>query len=777
MRKLSGLAVPGGVSVSYFVGLLGPVLLTAALGLQLTLTAILIAKPPARQLSDLSNWGVFLFYPEWDIILYLGGITLTLAIAVAVTWAWNRRFRSAGPSASGDLRLRLLVVQAGVAIGGTAIYLINFLKARTELARVSRLVEPIPELGQGIPPSFFAAFGAVTVVSIAAALAGFTHRKGERKESGLERVLEPVTNFAEMRLSFSILDVIFPIGIVAILYVPSWRHVAGRVFMEENFLHWDYFAMGPALAFRHGHALGSEIHSAYGVGWPMVFGALSSWIPLSYGRMIQIGSIYVCIYLTGVYLLLRLLVRGPALAALGAGATILPFFLWLNGLVIWRVPGVTPLRWAFDIWCFIALALYLRSGRRLWAIVAGALVGLAVLFVIDTGIELGAAFAFYWVCTFWLRDHKPRGLMDLASSVGAALGVLLTGLAIASRGTIFSTRFWAGWLEAPLEFGGGFGMLPLAVFPGRVTMICFAVLFFFYLAVVGYSLARLLHKQAQHFEMFNGVLALYGLLVLVKFLGHSDNSIFPRLLTPAVIVLATLAGRASIHARSYVKRAAGVTGWSRLLPKLPYVAAGLAVLFLFAGPRSLLVDPLLEYPGFVSSQISGRQLTGVCLIVDPKDICGLPTHLEDTASKFRGIADRLRSLRLAGKTFAVIDETGSLFYLATDTAPFGRYSRIFTATHTKMLVRQVRDSLERSLPDYILTRRPLEPGTAEYGNWVSFGIGPRQDSHYGDTWEELSTVIEQNYRLDADVAPFEIWTLAQSAPARSSANIDPSQDP
>ncbi len=126
--------------------------------------------------------------------------------------------------------------------------------------------------------------------------------------------------------------------LVLLIYVPDWRQLAGRFFYEESLFHWDFFSMAPSLAFAHGKALGSDAYSMYGAGWPMLFGGSTRCVPLSYGRMIQIGSLYACIYVTGVYALLRLLIRRTWLAALGTAVILLQFFLWQGSAVIWRFP-------------------------------------------------------------------------------------------------------------------------------------------------------------------------------------------------------------------------------------------------------------------------------------------------------------------------------------------------------------------------------------------------------------------------------------------------------
>lgn len=733
----------------YFFSLVGLLALAAAFCIQLLLTALLAVEPPDRNVDELSGWGEFLFFPEWDILFYLVAILAGLTLGMALVWLWNRRLRDAGGFVSESLLVRQTLVQVLVALAGTGLFLHQFIQARA-------IPPELPT--SGFSTSNYVVIAAIALVTLATALGARTGGKGSRSFTAFDYLDSQDPTGRTGRL-WSIWDLVTPVAIGAAIYVPAWRQIAGRVFMEETLMHWDYFAMGPALSYSHGFALGSEVHSAYGLGWPIFFSAISDWVPLSYGRMIQIGSIYAVIYLVGVYLLLRLVVKRPAIAVLGTVLATLPFFVGTEGLTIWRIPNVNVLRWPFDVWCFIALVMYGKSPSRGWAATAGGIVGLAVFFVIDTGMELAAAVAFFWLCVVALGPDRGRRLKDLLISAASALVVLIAGLLIAGRGAIFSIGFVTGWLEAPLEFGGGFGMLPVATFPPSVTIVGLSGIFILCLTQIGYTLTRVLHHRARFFELFAGCIALYALLVLVRFMGHSAGLVFPRLLIPSFLLLTILLDRAAGHTGSYVKHAWGASVRTRLALALPWVALTAVLVFLVARPNSTVIDGFLAYPNLVSTQIVDSTPEGVCLMTEPKDLCGLPEPMSETAEVFQSIVARLEDLQRDGNTFGVIDETGSLFYLATDTAPYGRYSRAFTATHTKQLLEQLTQALEQDPPDYILTRLPIVLDTAEFAAWSSFGYGPSYRSPYLDTWEALLDVVHRRYELQTEIRPFQIWRL------------------
>ncbi len=129
----------------------------------------------------------------------------------------------------------------------------------------------------------------------------------------------------------------------------------------------------------------------------------------------------------------------------------------------------------------------------------------------------------------------------------------------------------------------------------------------------------------------------------------------------------------------------------------------------------------------------------------------------------------------SGKTVAVIGETGSLPYLGSRSAPWGRYPRLFVDTITKKKLHGLVDALRRDPPDYVYLRLPAEsellataagatgdPSAEDYRQFyraVVFGVGPGADSPYPDTWEALQSAVVESYELDGANAAYEVWKL------------------
>jgi hypothetical protein len=705
---------------------------------QLTLLAVIVVRPAAQDLDALTSYGVLHFHPEQDSILYLGSIVAGLILLCASVVARRRNPAS----------LRGPAIQCAVAVSATALAVNQYFQARAHLVRE----DPVP----GIHPALFALLLAVT---IAAAFLG-----GRRGPGTAVATEEP-----RDRLRFSALDVIVPLLIFVFLYIPSGHLLAGRFFFEELIGHWDYYVMAPALAFKHGLALGTDVSTMYGVGWPLVLSAAFSWAPPSFGRLIQIGSVYVCIYLSAVYLLLRLLVRRPALAALGTLLAASHMFGGLGSEVIWRFPSMTVLRSAFDVWVFVALTVHWKSGRRSWAVAAGMLTGLAVAFGTDTGLCLGAACGFYWLGLVRMDPGKRRRLMDLGAFGATSLGTLLVALLAASRGTILSGEFWSGWLESILEFGQGFISTPLSTGPSVATLLVFVVVFFAYMSFFGNAAAGLITNRLTQTALFNGFLAFYGLLTMLQFLGKSDLFHY-RLTIPLVVIGCNVAGQA-LDRRRPTSDTAG-RARNHAIPAAVLLSIGLIVLL---APKSMLLEPIGLYPSPAWSLFSASAPEGVCLSAEPRDICGLPPELKEPAAEFRDVSREVAELAESGKAVAVIGETGSLPYLTSDAAPWGRYPRLFVDTITKEKLQGLVDSLRQDPPDYVLMRLPAEsellatvPGDTrdlseedyrQFYRAVVFGVGPGPNSPYPDTWEALQSAVEDSYELEGTNAAYEVWKL------------------
>ena len=249
--RVVSLEIPETISrPAYWFSLLGPLSLGAALGIQLFFTALLVVDPPGRNVEELSDWGVLFTHPEWDIAFYAASLLFTGLAGAGLVSLWNRRLRAAEPPSD-----RFLVAQSSIQAAVAAIAMGAFVNRFLEARGDAPVTGVLPPLG----PGRMAVFVLIASVTLAAALAA---RTGTGAPGGI-----PPFGYLEeperppRRRWWSAWDLLVPAVIVAAIFVATPKEVAGRVFVEETLLHWDYFAMGPALAYDHGLALGTEVHS------------------------------------------------------------------------------------------------------------------------------------------------------------------------------------------------------------------------------------------------------------------------------------------------------------------------------------------------------------------------------------------------------------------------------------------------------------------------------------------------------------------------------------
>ncbi len=93
--------------------------------------------------------------------------------------------------------------------------------------------------------------------------------------------------------------------IVTLIFIPDPEKIEVRTWLVDGMMHWNYYLMGPLLAFRHGAALGTQCYSQYGVGWPLVLSILGRVLPVSYPLIFETVTIWGCLYFMLLYFFLR----------------------------------------------------------------------------------------------------------------------------------------------------------------------------------------------------------------------------------------------------------------------------------------------------------------------------------------------------------------------------------------------------------------------------------------------------------------------------------------
>lgn len=689
------------------------VALAAAGSITAFLGAVLLWRPPPPPRDELTINGNTYVVPEHDVQLYL---VICLAFLVFVFLVGHKGRPKAAPA-----------LPAAVALAGAAGALLVAITCFTTAAR--RL-----PAGPRIRAWELAVFVAVTAVCGVGAWAMRPRRAEPEAPSGL-------ADRAHAPLRWHLADVLVPVAVLAVLYVPGWRRLAGNAFAGEEFLHIDYFAMASARAFDAGVALGTTMHVYYGVGWALILSKLPLVGTLSYGEFVRLEVVYGCVYFVAVYALLRILVGNWRWAATGTALAVLVqlFAGYTTELVLWRFPSATVLRWAFDVWFFLACLQYLRTRRPAWLVAGGVLVGLALLCVTDSGSYLALSAVFFWAC-LWRLSPRPPALLRLGVQAGAAgLAVLFLGLQVASRWTAFSGAFWEGWLENLRMTGAGATLQPMTAMVDRRPLLWFALMVSTYLVVVGYTVTRFVGGRLSERTVLLGTVAVYGLFTMLYFVGRSNELNLFRPAVPFVIV--AVGGAATLLAGRRARPA---------LTRLPAVALAFALIAVVLHPG------VRVYPGLVHTAVAGAETDGICVFNDPDDICGVPVLATDYVIALHAVADRLRDLGSPSRSVAILDATGPLLYGMADTRPWGRYVPTFPGLHFWSQVETVVADLNDYPPELIVMRSP-----------------ELRQSFHEDIWQAVRPSVERAFTLESRFGAFEIWQRTPIPPLGGKAGTNP----
>ncbi len=716
--------VPPGLAVAPTgAELLAPLLLGISAGLQLMLAALVLLGPHrASDPATLTELGRRSCRPEWDIPIYAAGCAVSLALALLTTAIFRRtaarRAATLGPD---DYRAwhthaaRVLIALAAI---GATLFVILLLgrfplppnsTSPTGSGRALRLLNP-----STLDVAALLALAPAMLAGAALELRSVRLHLPERKATANA----PAPTAA--RWSW-LLDAACAAVLLAVVFIPRawWGNVIIPAMSDECLHHWNFFAMDPALSWQRGLALGTDRYCQYGAGWPLVMAGLTWITPLAYTTMLGVGVIWGCVYFLGVYWLLRRLTQRRTWALAGALAAIL--LQMFNGIqpamVQWFVPSSTCLRHPFDVFAALALLRFARTGRRTWALAGGALVGLQFLFSTDNGPYLVLSLGFV-IVLYLLNARGPNlrpALRVVAATAGAAAGVaaavFLTGLLIASRGTLFSRALWAGYFEALVVYPKlGLGQVPLAGVEDG-TLLLFDLFFATYLLALGWAVTRALRSELLAADAALAGLAAYGLLHALLFVGRSHPYNIYHVAVPFVLVLVAGAARLVAHAPR-VRRSV-----------LPAAALALVALWLFTNPSFTV------YPALLRVGLTQPPRPSSYLLPDTADVPVLPAF-ERHAAVFRADVANLRKLTAGGARVAILTEQlDTQLYLATGLRPWGRYNVLPACSFTQERVQRETQRLETDRPQYVVleatpTKNPNPYREAVTGRYELLKVSP-----------------------------------------------------
>jgi hypothetical protein len=669
---------------------MGPLLLALVSGLQFAFWAW--EKWPQRrigeaELASLTVRGRLGYVPDHDRAIYFAGILLSLLAAILVTSLWRRRVRDV----RGGDELRNVHL----------IWLAHFPAAA--------LVAFFPLLGVGVRRLSLIA-GITGLVFCAVALR--TSTRTTRSPFWWLQWPRFYRRCAEAVLVTALL--------LLLVYIPDTAQLAGRDYLLDHFHHMDYYMMAPALAFRHGVALGTDFYVQYGVGWPMLLALLSKFVPLSYMLVLRVCVVWGCLYFGTLFLFFRLLLRSASWAMAGLLlALALHVFsgVGAHGLPVWVLPSSSVMRYSMDACLFSVCLLHATSGKNWLGLPVGILAALAVLLGTDTGIYLAICLGGYLLLAPCLKNQERSSRRPGRFAGGALLsflGVLLGGLAIASRGTLCQAEFWRGWSESLWRYSDGFTHLPIAgALKDWTAYVQLMAMLLCYLFAILRMLDESLRRQLTPRHLIVGLFAADGLGTLLLFVGRSHPCNLYHASVPfCVVSLSFLAEICGL-----VWRRAASTGsmqqrvlWRATRGFVPCACAYAALL-------SICVYPDFgSYPNVLRWLIHDRKIVNQIpeenYLFASRHDAPLPDNCRDEVARFKAVTTEMRNLSEGGrKRVAMIDDCDTSYLVEVDLRPYSRYSPVQPNLVFQSEIADLQRRLLDDPPDYLF----FVPGLADAG--------------------------------------------------------------
>ncbi len=745
--------------------------------LQTTYSGFLILGKIAVTIADkraLTRRGFHLFIPERELPIYALGVLLALSV-VAVSAALHKRggkslFSCHPPFPSNTENLRLLLgLLNSILFTFTYLFLCN-----SVVCRIST-VQNAAKILLGV--SFVSWLITFTIccneVRLRRFRAKLMHRP-EIQERAFTHSYAPGTDYPDFKASsqpeslFQIqrlgglcLEIVIPILLFLIIYIPQTNLISGNDFATEQLHHIDYFFMAPVLGFAQGGALGTDVYCQYGVGYPVLFSILARVAPLTYSTFITFSVLYGWLYFVGVYLFLRILLKRVEWAALGVLIALsLQLFHGVSSPdVLWQYPSSTVMRSPCDIWFLISLLRHAQTKSRYWLYFAAIANGLAIFFETDTGVYLMLAFGAYLAISK-ISDAKTGDVsapsIRLADCLLCGVITLFTlgaGLWVASRGTLFSAAFFTGWLEVFRLYPSGISMLPLIA---SQEAICISFLFLLtYLLTAASNLHACILQSARRESPLLVAIAIFGMCLLLQFIGRSH----PFNLYHASIPLSLLLTWYGFQLTCKLKNA--VVSWvsdnmkaesarSKTISCLQTKALGFiptaAIAFLALG--LLNNDAFRNYPNLLNALTNPKAKEETFLLLPELNDIAIPMRLKKYAEDFHAATQDARRLTQDGKSVMFIVNNEPIYHLASGSKAPYRYAPLLPALMSKSMLRRVIATLEERPVDYAFIAPENERG---YG----VDIGNIKDTH--DSSAALADSIYSHYSFKRNSGRFEIW--------------------
>jgi hypothetical protein len=264
------------------------------------------------------------------------------------------------------------------------------------------------------------------------------------------------------------MDIAIPIVIFLVIYVPNQEGVLARMFIGEQFHHFNTLIMVPAWASSMGCLLNVDVNAQYGVGMPMMIGVMAKWMGgVSYGHILFLLIAITIVYYWLVYGFLRKWLKSSLLAAIGIIIG-LKWQMFHTGMYpfIFGIPNGLVVRYCWDIIFFMLLYRHIQKAEAWTLLLLAICAGGSLVYVSDTGGYL--IITFYAYLLYLLAANHFLKSMSWGSNIWSLSryflivpGVTIGLLWILLGNNVFHPVFWNNMKEFLQFFLDGYEALPV----------------------------------------------------------------------------------------------------------------------------------------------------------------------------------------------------------------------------------------------------------------------------------------------------------------------------
>jgi len=345
-----------------------------------------------------------------------------------------------------------------------------------------------------------------------------------------------------------LVDVLFLVFIVLAIYLPDPQAALAKMFVGEQYDHFNSFIMAPGWVSVSGNLLYVDNFSEYGFGMPIIIGHLTQWMGGFSYEHVFVLIMWVCIIY---YLLLYLLMRrwyGNILIAIAAILVLIKvqMFYSFSYPMTFTYPNGKVMRSCLDVFFMASLLAHIHTHRPRYLYFASAMVGLSLYYVVTTGADLFCGLSVYLILHLLSPSFRPyiykkrEDILNLIIYFGLPFisACFLIWLSVGQH--VWTAEFWHHVVEFPLLASMGFFRadylrgIETAHF-WDVTFGCFfPIVYIFSMIFIGIMFYL---GKARYKDIFIVVLSVYGLSMYQHYASQAVGNDYYMRAVPFVFVV------------------------------------------------------------------------------------------------------------------------------------------------------------------------------------------------------------------------------------------------